>query len=329
MKRVIVCGFGFMGQNHAGNIFRCKDLELAAVVDSTPKSEIKPVKGNVATESFDWEKLKDIPFFPTLTEALAGCKADAVLIATPTRFHAALAMEAAAHGKHVFVEKPLCSNLEEAALLREALKGKDLVFQVGHCVRFKKEYRFLQECCQDKRFGELRNLKLFRVTGKPNWGVWKDLDVSLTSASGPLFDLNIHDIDYALSILGEPSEASIAPAEYSNAVFRTEWKYPNGSTMEIDGGFPLPSTIPFRAGFTAVFEHAMLECDSRMGDKLTVSSEQECRTVDCKSERSIYMDEVAEFAASMIDGAPVRCGLEDGIKAVTWCYRLRDMLLPK
>ena len=70
MKRVIVCGFGFMGQNHTANVLRCKDLELAAVVDSTPKSEIKPVKGNVSTGAFDWNKLQDIQFYPSLSEAL-------------------------------------------------------------------------------------------------------------------------------------------------------------------------------------------------------------------------------------------------------------------
>ena len=86
MKHVIVCGFGFMGQNHAANICQNPGLKLAAVVDSRPKSKIQPVKGNIAAAEFDWNRLNDIPFYTTLSEALEKCPADAVLIASPTAF---------------------------------------------------------------------------------------------------------------------------------------------------------------------------------------------------------------------------------------------------
>jgi len=329
MKRVIVCGFGFMGQNHAGNIFQCKDLELAAVVDSTPKSEIKPVKGNLATESFDWEKLKDIPFYPSLSDALDHCEADAVLIATPTRFHIPLALEAVSRGKHVFVEKPLCFDLKEAEAIKKAMAGKNLVFQVGHCVRFQSEYRILREFCRDKRYGELKYLKLYRMTGKPNWGVWKNLDTSISSASGPLFDLCIHDVDYALSLLGEPDDVAVQRPDHSDTVFTADWKYSNGSRIEVGGGFMLPSTLPFRAGFFAVFEHAAMEFDSRFGDKLVLSTDQESQVIDCTGEKNLYLAEIMEFASSMMSGTPAQCGLEDGFKAVAWCHRLKDMLTSK
>lgn len=329
MKRVIVCGFGFMGQNHAGNIFRCKDLELAAVVDSTPKSEIKPVKGNVATDAFDWEKLKDIPFFPSLSEALDRSDADAVLIATPTRFHVPLALEAVAHGKHVFVEKPLCFSLEDGETLKKAMAGKDLVFQVGHCVRFKNEYRILREACADKRCGKLKYLKLYRLTGTPNWGAWKNLDKSIPSASGPIFDLCIHDIDYALSLMGEPKSVSARKADYSDTVFTADWEYSGGCRVEIEGGFMLPSPLPFRTGFFAVFEHAAMEYDSRLGDKITLSTDQESKVVDSSMEETIYQAELAEFVSAITTGTPVQCGLDGGFKAIKWSHRLKDLLTAK
>ena len=132
MKRVTVCGFGFMGQNHTANIFSHPDLELAAVVDSRSKDKIRSVKGNIAAAEFEWNRLDDIPFYTVLSEALEQCPADAVLIASPTAFHVPLALEAIKYGKHVFVEKPLCFTMEEAASVQSALAGKNLVFQVGH-----------------------------------------------------------------------------------------------------------------------------------------------------------------------------------------------------
>lgn len=326
-KRVIVCGFGFMGQNHAANILHSDTLELAAVVDSTPKSVLKPVTGNIAAGAFDWEKLSDTPFFASLSAALAACPADAVLIAAPTDAHLPLALEAAVKGKHIFVEKPLCFVPEDAKPLKLELAGKDLVFQVGHCVRFAGAYKLLRTLCKEGKFGRLRHLKLYRFTGRPNWGAWRNLEVSLTSATGPLFDLCIHDIDYALSLAGEPDSVKADPTRESDCTFRTVWKYRNdGCSIEIEGGFMMPSPVPFRCGFTAVFDHAAAEYDSRLGEKVVISRDDGGESVDCMMENSVYMDEIAEFAAAMIDGKAVSCGFDDGIRAVTYCHKIKKLL---
>ena len=329
MKRVIVCGFGFMGQNHAANIFLHPDLELAAVVDSRPRTEIKPVKGNITTAELDWNHLNRIPFYPTLSEALEQCPADAVLIASPTAFHVPLSLEAIKHDKHVFVEKPLCFSLEEAALVQAALTGKNLVFQVGHCVRFLQEYKLLASAVRKNQYGKLKSLKLTRMTGTPNWGVWKDLQISLTATAGPLFDLNIHDIDYALSLTGEPDEMTVQTRPGSETMFQSLWQYRNGTAVQIEGGFIKPSTLPFRSGFTAVFEHAVMEYDSRFGNKIMLSAETGFTEINTETERSNYYDEIAEFASAMETGAPVQCNAEEAIRTVRSCCRLKSLLASK
>jgi len=326
MKRVIVCGFGFMGQNHAANIFLHPDLELAAVVDSRPKAEIRPVKGNIATAEFDWDRLNDIPFYTTLSEALEQCPSDAVLIASPTAFHVPLALEAIKHGKNVFVEKPLCFSLEEAASIQAALEGKNLVFQVGHCVRFLQEYKLLASAVRENQYGKLKSLKLTRMTGTPNWGVWKDLQISLVSTAGPLFDLNIHDIDYALSLTGEPDEMTVQIRPESETMFQTVWQYRNGTAVQIEGGFIKPSTLPFRSGFFAVFDHAVMEFDSRFGNKVVLSTETESSEINTKAERSNYVEELVEFASAMETGSPVQCNAEEAIRTVRCCGELKNLL---
>ncbi len=325
MKRIIVCGFGFMGQNHTANIFRHPDLELAAVVDSRPREEIKPVKGNVATAEIDWNLLKDIPFYTNLSEALEQCPADAVLIASPTTIHVPLSLAAIEHGKHVFVEKPLCFSLVEAASIQSALEGKNLVFQVGHCVRFQREYKMLGTAVRENRYGKLKFLNLIRMTGTPNWGVWKDLQISLVSTAGPLFDLNIHDIDFALSLAGEPDSITIQRCPESDTLFRAAWQYRNGTVLQIEGGFIKPSTVPFRSGFTAVFDHAVMEYDSRFGSRIMLSTEKEFSVINTETERSNYYDELAEFASAMETGSPVQSNAEEAIRTVRCCCRLKSL----
>ena len=326
MKHVIVCGFGFMGQNHAANIFLHPDLELAAVVDSRPKNKIQPVRGNIATAEFDWKRLNGIPFYTTLADALEQCPADAVLIASPTAFHVPLALEAIEHGKHVFVEKPLCFTLEEAASVQSAPAEKKLVFQVGHCVRFKPEYRRLASAVRENRYGKLKSLKLTRMTGIPKWGVWKDLQISLVSTAGPLFDLNIHDIDYALSLTGEPDEMTVQTRPESETMFQTVWHYSNGTVVQIEGGFIKPSTLPFRAGFTAVFDQAIMEYDSRFGSKIMLSTETGFSELGTAAEHSEYFDELAEFASAMETGSPVQCNVAEATRTIRCCGKLKSLL---
>ena len=329
MKRVVVCGFGFMGQTHAANIFHHPDLELAAVADARPKAEIKPVKGNIATAVLDWARLENIPFHASLSEALGQCSADAVLIASPTAFHAPLALEAIAHGKHVFVEKPLCFTMEEAASIRAALAGKDIVFQVGHCVRYMREYQLLAEAVRSGEHGRLKFLKLLRMTGIPNWGAWKNQPLSPFSTAETLFDLTIHDIDFALSLAGEPDETTLRTLPGAETLFQSVWQYRTGPVVQIEGGFANPSSVPFRAGFTAVFERAVMEYDSRLGHKVVLSAEAGSSAIDAETERSCYYDELAEFSAAMETGSPVRCGAEDAVRTVRRCCQLKSLLAEK
>ncbi len=320
MKRTILCGFGFMGQTHAANILKNPDLELVAIVNAIPKDKVKPVAGNIATGRFDWRLLDTIPFFPTLGAALAGCSADAVVIATPTDFHVPMSLEAIEAGKHVFVEKPLCFTQEESDKLIAALEGKDLIFQVGHCVRFIQEYCLLAGLWRSGKYGKLRHLTLCRKTGIPAWGAWGDQKPEISSAAGPLFDLNIHDVDFALSLFGEPEKISAEKVAGTDMLFQAELGYKDGVAVCIDGGFfPRPET-PFRAAFTAIFEEAVLEFDTRTGLQLTTGGKSEAVTFENAAD--CYYDEMAEFSGAMENKNTVQCKAADAAAAVDMCRKL-------
>ena len=68
--------------------------------------------------------------------AIADCRADAVVIATPTQSHYELAKAALEAGKHVLVEKPLAASVEEAEQLVELAERYDRVLAVGHVFLF-------------------------------------------------------------------------------------------------------------------------------------------------------------------------------------------------
>ncbi len=98
-------------------------------------------------------------------EALAADPAlDAVIIATPTPLHmphASLALEA---GKHVILEKPMATNLDDALAMAALAKCQDLVLIIGHSHSFDLPVKRMREIIAGGRFGRARMINSWNFT---------------------------------------------------------------------------------------------------------------------------------------------------------------------
>ena len=112
--------------NHIPGIALCRDAEVVALSDPNPAAlaEASSVTGVTRTYADPFALLKDAPV-------------DAVIIATPNRFHHDLAVAAADSGRHVLCEKPLAMSVAEA----EAMVGAAERAGVRHMTAF--TYRFV------------------------------------------------------------------------------------------------------------------------------------------------------------------------------------------
>jgi predicted dehydrogenase len=124
----------------------------------------------------------------------------------------------------------------------------------------------------ERRLGKLKALQLRRHAYTPDYALhnW-NLDPKL--AGGAILDLHVHDVDYALYLLGKP--ASIAAQgcrSRSGAVDRIHalWHYPSGPAVQIEGSWDIPPGFEFNMGFTAVFENGAIVWDMSAGKPLTV-----------------------------------------------------------
>ena len=120
---------------------------------------------------------------------LAAC--DAVVIAAPTAHHHALAMQAIAAGRHLFVEKPLAATLEQGREILAAARAAGLVLQVGHIERYSAAIRTLRAS------GAGGGAMSFEATRAAPFRP-RSLDVSV------VLDLMIHDLDLVLSLTASP-----------------------------------------------------------------------------------------------------------------------------
>ena len=116
---------------------------------------------------------------------------DAVVIATPTFAHAAIATAALDAGKHVLCEKPIAANQEDARKIAGAAQGSSAQFLMGFMRRFDDGF---VSAAQQIQAGAIGTPVLVRSTGRgpglpPEWA-WD------TSRSGGLIaEVNSHDLD--------------------------------------------------------------------------------------------------------------------------------------
>ena len=80
-----------------------------------------------------------------MSEILQAPEINSVAIATPAITHGKIALQALMSGKHTFVEKPLCLNIEQGKKLREVSSKKNLILMVGHLLLYHPAFETLLE----------------------------------------------------------------------------------------------------------------------------------------------------------------------------------------
>lgn len=109
--------------------------------------------------------------YRTYQEMLAANDIDAVIIATPDHWHAKIAIDAAAAGKHVYVEKGLTRTVEEVFQLTDAIKKSNIIFQLGHQGRQTESFIKAKEIIDKGLLGKISLIEVCTNRNSPN-GAW-------------------------------------------------------------------------------------------------------------------------------------------------------------
>lgn len=328
MKKVAILGFGFMGMTHAESILKNSDLELVAIIDKNPdavREGLFSASGNFSVGGVSQEKLLKIKQYTSLDDCLEFEELDAVFICVHTDLHYDMTRKALLHGKHVFLEKPFCLEIQQADSLIKLAKEKERILMVGHVVRFMPPYQKLKAYIDNGTFGKLRFLSLTRFSGIPAWGEWVERRSSFGSTGGALFDLMIHDIDYVNYLLGIPGSIQceflpglLSKHDYISAM----WSYfSRNLNVKIEGGNIFHSGFPFQAGYIAGFEKASLQYSTLKGDIIYVATDSHCEEVESGSAGDGFYNEVAYFAQCICQNRPPsECLPESSLQTIQLCY---------
>lgn len=186
--RICLIGAGRVAKVHANSLKgHSPGAELVAVVDTSPQ---------VLQETADEFDIRGR--YTSLEDALNGAQFDAVVITTPTFTHKALALQAAAAGKHVFMEKPMAMNLAECDAIIEATRTAGVILQLGFMRRFQPEFAMAKERIEAGEIGQPMTIKsLTNGPGLPP--AWAN---DLKTSNGMLAEVNSHDLDCVRWLMG-------------------------------------------------------------------------------------------------------------------------------
>lgn len=150
--RFALVGCGRIAANHFAAIDQHRDrCELVGVADVDPRC---------ATEA---AQLTGARPYTSLTEMLAGCDADAVIVATPSGLHPNQAIEIARAGRHVITEKPMATRWEDGKRMVIACDAAGVRMFVVKQNRRNATLQLLKRAVEKKRFGRIYmvNLNVF------------------------------------------------------------------------------------------------------------------------------------------------------------------------
>lgn len=130
-------------------------------------------------------------------ELLNNKDVDVVHICTPNVAHSQIAIDAFAAKKHVYCEKPMSHDPQEAKKMVEAWKKSGMLFTVGYQNRFRPDVQNLHAACVKGELGDIYYGKAHAVRrrGVPTWGVFMD---KAKQGGGPLIDIGTHALDITL-----------------------------------------------------------------------------------------------------------------------------------
>jgi predicted dehydrogenase len=171
--KVGVIGVGYLGQYHVQKYRDLTEAELVGVMD------IDADQANLIAKRYGCRAFNELE--PLLEEV------EAVNVVVPTYAHFEVARTCLRRGKHVLLEKPITTTIEEADTLICLAEENNLILQIGHLERFNPAVTALFSYLDNPLFIESHRLGLSLERGT-------DVDVIL--------DLMIHDLDIVLAAVG-------------------------------------------------------------------------------------------------------------------------------
>jgi UDP-N-acetylglucosamine 3-dehydrogenase len=235
-----IIGAGYMGKTHSLHHSQLKGVRLMAVAD---------VNLEAAQELATQYEIPQV--YRNYQELLASPDVDAVSICTPDAVHRGPGVMAAEAGKHILLEKPIATTIEDAKAILEAVEKAGVVLTIGFVSRFLKTYSLAHKSLEEGDIGEVMTISAKRIIRASVGEHYSKRDTIIDF-------LAIHDIDLLrwfggdiISVFAQ-ADAFVFPSEDKHDTAMAIVRFSNGGMGYFHTCWTLPSGVPYRA--TSTFE---------------------------------------------------------------------------
>jgi myo-inositol 2-dehydrogenase / D-chiro-inositol 1-dehydrogenase len=136
-------GFGAWGRHHADSITRTRGAKLVAVAARSNES------ASAAREAYP-----DVAAYTDYRELLKRDDIDAIDIVLPSHLHFEVASAALESRRHVLLEKPMATTVEDCDRLIEIAKRKSRLLAIGHELRLSSLWGLVKTMIDDGFIGD-------------------------------------------------------------------------------------------------------------------------------------------------------------------------------
>jgi predicted dehydrogenase/sugar phosphate isomerase/epimerase len=312
-----VIGLGFMGRTHI-NAFAAANAagfanKLVAVCDKSPERRAgrASAAGNIATggageQLFDPREVRG---YEDAAQLFADPAVELVSICTHTSTHVELAKAALEAGKHVLLEKPVALDSASIEQLLEVARRAKGLCMPAMCIRFWPAWAWLKRAIASGEYGAVKSAVFRRLGSRPQWAA--DFYANNTASGGALFDLHVHDVDFATWCLGAPRFVSAAGSQdHVSALYH----YESGPQhVVVEGGWDHSPGWSFKMAYTVVFERATADYEFGRAHELVLARDGASTPVALDT-HSGYDGEVRHLLSALASGSrELDATLEDAL----------------
>jgi predicted dehydrogenase len=286
--QVGLVGSGFISAIHADALKRCAAAELTAVASPTPgKAETFAKQHAIPHHFTDSGKLLELD------------QLDLVVVGIPNDLHCDLVMQAAAAGKHIVLEKPMCLNLSEADRMLEACRKAKVKLMYAEELCFAPKYVRLKQLLDSGALGKPVLLKQSEKHDGPHAPHFWDVE---RSGGGVTMDMGCHAIEFFRWLLGRPPIKSVY-AQMGTHVHGTRTRGEDNAILILE----------FENGVTAVAEESWTKLGG-MDDRAEVHGSKGVAYADL-----LHGNAIETYSASGYDYAVEKAG-----STVGWSFTIYE-----
>lgn len=313
---------GLLGVGHLGKIhLKClhkTDFDIVGVYDPDPIVQ-EYVKANY-----------EIPVLDSVEELINAV--DAVDIVSDTITHYDLAIKAINQGKHAFIEKPICTTIQEAKTLVTATKSNNVKVQIGHVERYNPAIVSLRDRKMQPRFIEGHRLTTYNSRGN---------DVSV------MLDLMIHDLDLVLQLVDsevvDVQANGVCVVNDTPDICNARITFQNGCVANLTASRISMKqmrklrmfqgneyiSLDFLKKETQIVKLEPVS-EEEAGNHMTIDTSTGKKIISIETpeivENNAIVDELTDFHNAIRDNSEVSVPVEAGMKALKLAYLIEDKI---